>query len=282
MPTTPRLLVNPEISTIGDGIGIKSETSEGFPVYSTLKIIKDEYDGLIRKKIGLSVSSGCRVGCIYCFTLLIKNYLPLTQEMMLEQVEMVEGLPLFGHEASETKVSYKQMGDPLLNHNAVVETIKELYYKHPRYLHVVSTSSPKVGTGFYHQLALMAASGIPIRLQFSCHTTDDAERRRLSPRQEMSSLVEIARIVNNWPVGKVTLNFVMLDGCSYNAQTIIRQFDKEKTFIKVNWLDANKVTLVNGLRDLEADAVAQFAKRLSDAGFTVRARQHESAYLKPG
>lgn len=279
MLTTPQWLLSLSLRKVSDGIGIKTKTREGLPVYTTRKIIQDEYDHKTRKKIGVSVCSGCKIGCIYCFTRGIEQFKSLLVEEILQQVEIAEDLPSSEVPIDETKISYKQMGDPLLNQDNMILAIEKLYQLYPEYLHVVSTSAAKLDKGFFERLAFLSLEDVPLRLQFSCHTTSDEERASLSPNQEMMTLAKIATVVNSWPTGKVTLNFVMLAGYTYNADTLIQLFDTRKTFIKVNWLDYNVFIEEKNLRDRDNVQVQVFSQNLQNAGFTVRVRQDSNAYL---
>jgi len=281
MPTTlePRQLLSLSVSKVSDGVGIKSRTREGYPVYTTQKILKDRYDQVVRRKIGVSVCSGCEIGCVYCFTRSFKHFKPLSPVEIIEQVENVEELLLTEQAYDQVKISYKQMGDPLLNPEGVLEALNRLHNRNPDYFHIVSTSAADIETNFFNRLAFMSYNGAPIRLQFSCHTTSDEERQRLSPNYPMMSLAQIAKLTNSWPEGKVTLNFVMLTGYDYNPEVLMKLFDPQKTFIKVNWLDGNRFVSEKGLQDLMNERIQPFVTQLEANGFETRVRQTVDNYL---
>lgn len=255
------------IINIGDGIGYIAQTkSDNARVLIANKVLQDKYSNKKIRKIGVSVSSGCGIGCVYCFT---NNY---TTNRLLSWQEIVEEVDIaLSHENNiqkfdEIKISFKQMGDPMLNQDAVMKAIRFLANKHPNFHFVVSTSGPKIKSDFFQVLGAIAKN-TSIRLQFSCHTTSDQERALLSPKLPMMTFQEIADIVTDWQGGLVTLNFVMIKGYTYNAAKLKELFKPSKVFIKINYLDHNGQTKKNHFQDMEDDQVKMFIKDLQQTGF---------------
>lgn len=129
-----------------DGTGYVFLTTDKYKVLSADKVIYDEYEEKVKRKIGVSLSSGCNVGCIYCFTNNMK-YRPLSKKEIIFQAEHILSNRSFEDKYYETKIdtkiSFKQMGDPLLNPSNTIDAIIELYEKHPDFQYVVSTCGPK-------------------------------------------------------------------------------------------------------------------------------------------
>lgn len=253
---------------IGDGRGFIFKTAEdGLPVLVADKKLKDKYDGKQKLKVGISLSSGCGVKCIYCFTNNYKHYRPLTADEIMEQARFVLALPENSSGSfDEVKISCKQMGDPALNFENTCEAIEQLSMEFPTSSFVVSTSGPS-NISFFERLQTVVNKGANVRLQFSCHTTSDMERSFLSPAIKMMTFAEIAKEVKRWNGSIVTLNFVMLEGFSYDSGAIERNFDPKKVFIKVNYLDPNTQLKKNGLRDMRKEDVNKFTEALKIGGF---------------
>jgi len=242
-------------------------------VLSADKYRPDAIDGNPRRKICLSLSSGCRVGCIYCFTRNYPVFRPLAVREIVEQAELIliRPAPPIKH-PKNLKFSFKQMGDPLLNPVSTCEAVSLLARQFPAASFVVSTSGPR-NPAFFRRLQRVAESGARTRLQFSCHTTSDEERVRLSPALPMMRFDEIAAVANNWNGERVSLNFVMLAGFSYDAEVLKQKFDPAKVFIKISRLDPNSQIAKSGLKDLKKAEVLKFTRALETAGFTLAFRQ---------
>ena len=255
----------------GDGKGFIFRTvSDNLKVLTTDKKLVDRYNGRRVWKIGVSVASGCGVGCVYCFTNTYSRVRQLLAEEMIGQAEFVLGLPENCGTAGsfdEIKISFKQMGDPALNPHQTCEAIRVLHEHHPDFLYVVSTSAPKKPQLFWG-LGNLVRSGVNIRLQFSCHTTSDEERKVLSPKLSMMSFDGIAEVVRNWPGERVTLNFVVMKGRAYDAKALRQLFDPGKVFVKVNYLDPNSQLAKFGLEDQTKEEVSAFTQALAAEGFT--------------
>ncbi len=267
-PNQDHRLILQQVRPLPDGLGYRfSTTLDNLPVLTADKIIRGADDGLLRRKIGLSLSSGCEVGCIYCFTRDYVDFRPLSAAEIVEQATIALSHHPLLSPIDELKFSFKQMGDPLLNPTNTLAAIRRLHRQFPDSSFVVSTSGVRQNLWFFSELQDLQSAGINIRLQFSCHTTSDKERRRLSPRKPMLTLAEIAVLANNWHGNQTTLNFVLMDGFKHNPTTIARLFHPDKVFIKINYLDHNRQTRELDLRDLAPPLVQSFVDRLENQGF---------------
>lgn len=249
----------PQIKTLDDGIGFVTYTHEGYPILSTFKPSKRE--GQL-PKVGLSLCSGCTVGCTYCFTRGYKAFKKLTSTEIINQFYTVKDQLQF--DDKPFKVSFKQMGDPLVNPTNTMVALFCLRQIKPEYdnlIHfVVSTSAPKtpLNDRFFQNLNDFHAK---VNLQFSLHTTSNEERARLSPHMPMMLLEEVAKVASQ-SIKPVTLNFVMLDGYEYSSEKVNILFDPDKVFIKINHLDVNTYTEASGLKDMNPDKVKEFTDGL--------------------
>jgi adenine C2-methylase RlmN of 23S rRNA A2503 and tRNA A37 len=170
------------------------------------------------------------------------------------------------------KISLKQMGDPVLNSKNVLKALRQFARTLPGAMQVVSTSAPKNNGDFFKDLQTIQDRGANIRLQFSCHTTSDTERAYLSPKTQMMSLSEIGKAANEWRGQKVTLNFVMFEGYTYEVAKLEKIFSPEKVFIKLNYIDHNELTQESGFRDAAISIKNDFSEELKKAGYQLAHR----------
>jgi adenine C2-methylase RlmN of 23S rRNA A2503 and tRNA A37 len=257
------LLAESKINIKG-GVGYFLRTADGFRVLSADSLLEES--GVVRRKIGISVSSGCQIGCQYCFTNKYSSYRRLSPDEIYEQVHFIlDRNP--AKPDQKLKISLKQMGDPVLNGQNVTVALGWLNKDFSKAMQVVSTSAPKSENTFFKDLQKLQDADADIRLQFSCHTTSDIERRILSPKMLMMSLTEIGEVANSWRGQKVTLNFVILAGHTYDVSVLEKIFSPEKVFIKVNYLDSNSQIVKNGFQDAAVSVKDCFVEALRKAGY---------------
>jgi adenine C2-methylase RlmN of 23S rRNA A2503 and tRNA A37 len=258
------------------GRGYRLRTTQGHaPVFMADGILSDRHEGNVRRrKVGVSLSSGCAVGCRFCFTNRIRSYRPLTLEEITAQVHLaLINSDWLNHPYQQLKFSFKQMGDPLVNPIPTLEALWQLQVRyHPEML-VVSTAGPDRNRWFFERLAELGDTDSEIRLQFSCHTSRDAERCGLCPKMKMLTFRDLGQIARAWPHGRVTLNFVVMKGMTYEVDEIARNFRPEDVFIKVNYIDRNRDTIAQKLVTDSETVVARFERDLAEHGF-VSARRH--------
>ncbi|MFA7662535.1 MAG: hypothetical protein WCX88_01285 [Patescibacteria group bacterium] len=264
--------------TLESRVGIKGGAGYFLKTADDLRILSadtllSESSGVARK-LGISVSSGCRVGCRYCFTNKYPCYRQLSERELCEQVNFIlksSPAPEISH---ALKISLKQMGDPALNSQHVVDALKQFAVDFPDAMLVVSTSALKIEENFFGDLQRVQEKGANIRLQFSCHTTDEVERAFLSPKIPMMSLAEIGKVTDDWCGQLVTLNFVIFEGYTYDVAKLERIFSPEKVFIKINHIDRNSQTEKNGFRDVAIFTKDTFVESLKGAGYQLAYRNN--------
>jgi adenine C2-methylase RlmN of 23S rRNA A2503 and tRNA A37 len=259
-------------TALPDGKGYLFETEDGHTVLAADKLLRDQ--GELYRKACLSLSSGCPVGCVYCFTQGMP-YRPLTSDEICQQADTMLATPLEG----TLKISLKQMGEPLLNPQHTLDAVQALHARYHAPV-VVSTSGPLRNAWFFERLQALRDSGAAIRLQFSCHTTSDEQRRLLSPRMPMLSLEAVCRTAHAWYNGdKATLNFVPLENHELDAVTLRRLIDPSEVFVKISYLDLNQQTERHGLHGMVSERVEKFVRQLRAMGFEHAYRHREASYV---
>jgi adenine C2-methylase RlmN of 23S rRNA A2503 and tRNA A37 len=263
------------LEQLAQGTGYLLRTHDGYEVMAVDKLLSDSHDSIVRRKASISLSSGCAVGCRYCFTQ-GKPYRPLAVQEIVEQADIVTALPCAAYD--ELKISMKQMGDPLMNPANTLGALSALSCRYDAG-YVVSTSGPDINLWFFRELKKLRDDGMQIKLQFSCHTTSNLDRRKLSPVLPMLTLEEIAHFAHQWYDGRerATLNFVPLAGYELSAMQLARIFEPDKVFVKISFLDRNVKNC--SFEDADKKAANVFAKELAECGFDQAYRLPASAYL---
>lgn len=139
--------------------------------------------------------------------------------------------------AKEFRVLYTRMGEPMLNADNVISSIKTLIKRYPNIIIGMSTS------GYVGGLEKFLANPeiIPyIDMQFSLHSTDDNERAWLFDSKlggAKLSIPQIAEYVERWTQytnKKVSLNVILFDGFTYDFKSLLKYFDKDKIWLRLS------------------------------------------------
>lgn len=159
-----------------------------------------------------SSMAGCPIGCTFCASGRNKTHRILTtDEMLMQCEEALDGVELNG---KPILFSCMGEGEPLLNYNNVVETLRILGTKYPSSKLAMSTSGARP---YLIGALAIAEFPVPFKLQISIHSTYDHVRERLMPHA--GPLVDITYYLKRFQnsLNELELNYVLLDGVNDTA-----------------------------------------------------------------
>lgn len=156
---------------------------------------------IFEDKLTLCVSSqiGCPIKCVFCRTGYGKFKRNLTSEEIVNQVKIIE-------EDINMKVdcvSYMGMGEPLLNLDNVIKSMR-----------ILKKNSYKLSTiGIPNKIRKLAELDLPLELYFSLHASDQQKRRKLIPFSKNYDLKEILDELNEFQKKKdfIIIWYLLLD-----------------------------------------------------------------------
>lgn len=231
--------------------GYPIETTDTFLPFYTKDCINEHINELKnynlgtrkdRWMIGVSVMSGCPVGCVFCATGKLKRWRNLTAEEIVEQVKFILGKnPDFNpSECKEFKINFTRMGEPALNWDNVrkaVEMIEEML-SDTRVHCYISTIGIK-GTDF---------SWIKDNrtLQVSLHSLDEKHRNELIPITNKMTIEELGQIRTESAL-KTTVNMTLVREEDFDIEKLTKYFDPKYFFIKVSPINPNPISESNNL-----------------------------------
>lgn len=195
---------------------------------------------LERWMVGVSVMSGCPVGCKFCATGSMKKCRNLTAEEILQQVQFVldKNIGTWIDGAKEFKINYTRMGEPFLNIENVRQAIHQLYNYNPNIHHYISTIGIKDANYSWIKPNMT--------LQFSVHSFDEEYRDWLIPYKHKITLEEMGKVRTASKL-KTTLNLTMARVEDFSMEKLSALFDKDKFFIKISPINENVVSKSNNL-----------------------------------
>lgn len=227
--------------------GYPVETTDTFLPYYTKDAIGRKQNRLTsddirgrkeRWMIGVSVMSGCPVGCKFCATGKLGKWRKLTAEEMVAQVDFILGKnsDISPIDSKEFKINWTRMGEPFLNIIEVKKAIEIISCKYPNTHHYISTVGIK-GADY----SWIKGS---ITLQFSVHSFDEDYRNWLIPFKGKVKLEEMGTVETASNL-KTTLNLTMARKKDFSITEMQRIFDKDKFFVKISPINENDVSIAN-------------------------------------
>lgn len=258
---------------VGDGAGSLVETV----------LIPAEDKTGSRKTLCISSQVGCALDCSFCSTGKQGFQRDLTQAEIIGQLWManysyMEDVPVAERERSVTNVVMMGMGEPLLNYDAVLNSMRimldDFAYGMSKRRVTLSTSGvvPKID---------QLAEDIDVALAISLHATNDELRNELVPINKKYPLEQliaacqryIKKDGNESARKHVTIEYVMLDSVNDSIEHAKEMIKLLKDLpSKINLIPFNPFPHAPYGRS-SRNRIISFQKTLSDAGFVCTIRQ---------
>ncbi len=143
-----------------------------------------------QKRVTLCISSqaGCPVGCVFCATGALGFRRNLCTAEIVDQARAVSALALDeGRRISN--IVYMGMGEPLLNLQAVLDSIR--IFTDPKGMAVAHRALSVSTVGIPSGIIRLANTEPQVNLALSLHAADDYTRARLIPKKYLHPLAEI-------------------------------------------------------------------------------------------
>lgn len=216
----------------------------------------------------ISTQVGCPMGCTFCATGLGGFDRNLTVGEIVGQYLMLQQI-------SPTRIShvvFMGMGEPLLNFDHVVETLRifhdevGLSYRHL----TIST------VGLVPQIRKLAELKLPIHLALSLHSPFDDVRSRLMPVNQRWAVREVVGAMREYHHAtgrKVTFEYLLIDQVNDTVEQaraladLVRGLPCVVNLIPFNWVDTGE-----GFARPSREAVRAFRRTLEQAHINVTER----------
>lgn len=258
---------------VGEGDGSLVETV----------LIPAEHRSGLRRTLCISSQVGCALDCSFCSTGKQGFQRDLTPDEIIGQLwvanySYMEDVPVADRERSVTNVVMMGMGEPLLNYDAVLSSMRimldDFAYGMSKRRVTLSTSGvvPKID---------QLVKDIDVALAISLHAPNDELRNELVPINKKYPLEQliaacqryIAKDGNESSRKHVTIEYVMLDGVNdhpEHAQQMIKLLKNLPS--KINLIPFNPFPHAP-YGCSSRNRIISFQKTLSDAGFVCTIRQ---------
>ncbi len=165
-------------------------------------------------RVTLCISSqvGCAVDCRFCFTALLGVSRNLSAGEMVGQVLALAEAQMIPRGA-HLNVVFMGMGEPLLNYEPVMESVKIL--SDPNGVGITLRRITISTSGIAPRIAKLAREPIRPRLAVSLNASNDEQRSAIMPINRKYPLAELMRACREYPLGpreRLTFEYVLLEG----------------------------------------------------------------------
>ena len=238
-------------------------------------------NGSERQTVCVSTQVGCPLDCKFCATGAMKFIRNLTVGEIISQVIIAQR-----HSKNRiTNVVFMGMGEPLLNHQAVLNAIRIL--TDDRSMNVRAKGITVSTAGMADRIPLLADESIKFRLAISLHSLDDEVRTFLMPinkKYGLERLLTAAREFARKKRDRITFEYILFDRLNDLDADIARLVGLSRDIpLKVNLLNYHPLGHLSKL-GLQVDPASlklkpsgrteEFANELRENGITVFVRSN--------
>ena len=234
------------------------------------------------RRLTVCVSSqvGCAMGCTFCATGQMGFQENLNCGQIVDQVVMMNQLAARYFGRSITNVVYMGMGEPMLNFDSVVSSLKLL--THPDALDLSRHRITVSTVGIARRIRDFVQVEPRVNLAFSLHAPNDEKRASIMPvsRSEHARLAPLVEALQYYT--KVTEKAVTFEYCMFSGFNDTERDARDLAHIcnrvpsKVNLIMYNAIPGVELKRSSEV-VLNRFMARLVKHGVTVTVRRSRGA-----
>ena len=158
----------------------------------------------------ISSQVGCSLSCHFCATGRLKRMRNLNPDEIYDQVVAIKEEGELYFDRPLTNIVYMGMGEPLLNYQNVMESIRKI--TSPEGLGMSPKRITLSTVGIPKMIMRMADEDMKFNLAVSLHSAIDETRSKVMPINEKSDLNELAESLNYWyqkTNRKITFEYVV-------------------------------------------------------------------------
>ncbi|NLC77411.1 MAG: 23S rRNA (adenine(2503)-C(2))-methyltransferase RlmN [Clostridia bacterium] len=244
----------------------------------TVLMAYEEQEGRDRKTVCVSTQVGCPLGCSFCATGkwgFIRN---LEVNEILGQVLAVNQDLSRKGEAPVTNLVFMGMGEPLLNYDHLIKSLRIL--NHPDGLNISLRRISVSTSGIVPGIRRLAQEGMPLVLAVSLHAPNNELRDRLMPINRRYPLEELLDACYYWVSEtnrRITFEYILLAGINDNLQQARELAELLKGLLaNVNLIPYNGVAEAP-FRQPSRNRITAFRRYLEEHGVTAVVREERGS-----
>jgi 23S rRNA (adenine2503-C2)-methyltransferase len=201
IPTVLRIKLDDEftfnhltpLKKIGSQDGFTTKTLLGLPDGNAVEAVLMEYDK--RRTLCISTQVGCAAGCKFCATGQMGFRKNLSSGEIIEQVLFYARI-LRERDEKVTNIVYMGMGEPFLNYDPTLKSIKQL--NHPKGFNLGTRRFTISTVGIIPQIKRFTQEKSQINLAISLHAADNQLRSSLLPINNKYPIEELLKACHEY------------------------------------------------------------------------------------
>ncbi|HOD39413.1 MAG TPA: 23S rRNA (adenine(2503)-C(2))-methyltransferase RlmN [Candidatus Wallbacteria bacterium] len=257
-------------SVSGDKMAVKYALSlaDG-NVIETVKIYDSEK--LDKYTVCVSTQVGCPVNCAFCQTARMGFIRNLSAAEITGQV-LAAAFDGEGAAEGLSNVVYMGMGEPLLNYDSVVKSVRIINC--PKAFNVSMRKITVSTAGVAPMMKKLMNENMPITLALSLHAPTDALRDKLVPlnrKHNIKCLIDAVKAYARTTGRRVTIEYVLIDNVNDKKSDAVKLAELLKNILcHVNLIPMNKTE--GGYSAPSKTRVAEFKNILMSSGVNATVR----------
>lgn len=265
-----RMSLDKEQRSIDGTIKLRFKLHDGNFIESVLIPVEKD------KRFTVCVSSqvGCSLSCKFCATGQMKRMRNLDSAEIFDQVVSVNKIceEVYGHKL--TNIVYMGMGEPLLNYNNTIESIRKISSEDglgmsPRRI-TLST------VGIAKMILKLSEEGLKVNLALSLHAADDAKRSEIMPineQNDLDTLMRAIKVFHQQNHTKISFEYIAFEDFNVSISDADKLAKHCSHFpVTINIIEYNPVDNVVYTK-ADEDKVNSFAVHLRNKGLMVTLRR---------
>lgn len=223
----------------------------------------------------VSSQVGCSLSCTFCATGLLKRERNLTAAEIFDQVILLNRhAAQANHGRGLTNIVYMGMGEPLLNYDNVMQSIRLLTSTDG--LNMSAKRITVSTSGIVRGIRRLADEGVKFNLALSLHAATNEKREKIMDINRSNKLEDVIAALNYFyekTGNKITFEYILFDGFNdslEDAENLVKLYEQVPAF--VNLIEYNNVEGVT-LKKAKADKRDAFLNYLRSRNIEAKVRR---------
>ena len=222
----------------------------------------------------ISSQVGCSLTCKFCATGYMKRERNLDAAEIYDQVILIKNQAEERYNQPLTNIVYMGMGEPLLNYQAVLESVEKI--TSPEGLNWSPKRITVSTAGIAKMIKKLGDDGVKFNLAVSLHAANDEKRNTIMPINETNSIKNLTEALTYFykkTGNKITFEYIVFNGFNdtlEDAKDLLKFCKRVPS--KVNIIEYNPINEAD-FKNADIDAIEKFAKYLERNEVTVNIRR---------
>ena len=222
----------------------------------------------------ISSQVGCSLTCKFCATGYMKRERNLDAAEIYDQVILIKNQAEERYNQPLTNIVYMGMGEPLLNYQAVLESVEKI--TSPEGLNWSPKRITVSTAGIAKMIKKLGDDGVKFNLAVSLHAANDEKRNTIMPINETNSIKNLTEALTYFykkTGNKITFEYIVFNGFNdtlEDAKDLLKFCKRVPS--KVNIIEYNPINEAD-FKNADIDAIEKFAKYLEKNEVTVNIRR---------